>query len=236
MMLPYIDRTPQVNLLATDTSTLRAAIALQRDDGARTTAPVESGRRHGRELVPLIRDLLARAGLRAADLGAIGVGLGPGSYTGLRVGVTAAKTLAYATGATLYGLDSLAFFARSASVEATRVTVVSDAQRGDLHVADFGREGGGGPLTRLGPTRIESRAVALAGWTDPLTVVGPGLEAWDAEWPPHIVVHKDVAPDPEILLGLLSEAILGGESSDPWFLEPIYLRRSAAEDQWERRR
>lgn len=225
-----------MNLLAIETSTLRAAIAIQRDDGTEFSAPAESGRRHGRELVPSIRDLLARAGLKTGDLGAIGVGLGPGSYTGLRVGVTAAKTLAYATGATLYGLDSLAFFARAASVEATRVTVVSDAQRGDLHVADFGSQTSGGPLSRLGPTRIESRADALASWSDPLTVVGPGLEAWDAEWPPGIVVQRDLAPAPEILLGLLRESILEGKDADPWFLEPIYLRRSAAEDQWDRRR
>ncbi len=225
-----------MNLLATDTSTLRAAIALKRDDGMRYSALIEPGRRHGRELVPAIRDLLARADLRAGDLGAIGVGLGPGSYTGLRVGVTAAKTLAYATGATLYGLDSLAYFARASSDESRRVTVVSDAQRGDLHLADFGRESVGGPLIRLGSTRIESRTEALAGWTVPLTVVGPGLESWDAEWPPGIVVERDLAPDPEILLGLLSEAILAGGAADPWLLEPIYLRRSAAEDQWDRRR
>ena len=63
-------------------------------------------------------------------------------------------------GATLYGLDSLAFFARAAPADALRVTVVSDAQRGDLHVADFARDAPGGPLIRRGPTRIESRARA----------------------------------------------------------------------------
>ena len=85
-------------------------------------------------------ELLATGGLRAREIEVIGVGLGPGSYTGLRVGVTAAKTLAYVTGAALVGLDSLEAVAWNAPGTALRVSVVADAQRGDVYSAEFMRQ------------------------------------------------------------------------------------------------
>ncbi|MDB5353529.1 MAG: universal bacterial protein YeaZ [Planctomycetota bacterium] len=222
-----------MNLLALDTSTLCAAVALERGDGERFVAPVDASRRHGRELLPAIRGLLRDAGIRPGELGAIGVGLGPGSYTGLRVGVTAAKTLAYATGARLVGLDSLEFFARSAPIEALRVAAISDAQRGDLHVGDFARIEAGSPLLRSGPTRIESLEVLATSWVPPLVVVGPGVARWDSPWPAGVEPIDRHDPDPRLLLDLLKDAVAANRRDDPWFLEPIYVRRSAAEDQWE---
>src|SRR4051794_8320527 len=96
-----------MNLLALDTSTPVAAVALARGDGDVLVAPSDPDPRHGRALLPMVRDLLARSGLALRDLDVLAVGLGPGSYTGLRIGLTAAKTLAYATGVPLIGLDSL---------------------------------------------------------------------------------------------------------------------------------
>src|SRR4051812_44527958 len=83
-------------------------------NGARIvgTRRLEESRRHARDLVPLIRELLSEQSWRARDLGAVIVGRGPGSYTGLRVGLISAKTLAYATGCALLGVDTFAAIAR----------------------------------------------------------------------------------------------------------------------------
>ena len=224
-----------MNLLGIDTSTLRGTIAIGRDDGARFAATTDPGRRHGRDLVPAIRDLVEQAGLRVADLTTIGVGLGPGSYTGLRVGVMAAKTLAYAIGATVVGLDSLEFFARAVTVDSSIVTVISDAQRGDFHVADFHRDASNVPR-RQGETRIESRDALLASWTELRIVTGPGLVKWQGDWPSGITPVENSEPDPRLLLDMIQEAIARDDFLSGWTLEPIYLRRSAAEDLWEKRR
>ena len=93
------------NILALDTSTPRAAVALATADGDVHVARPDPEARHGRDLVPGVRDLLRRAGLAARAIDVVAVGLGPGSYTGLMVGLTAAKVLAYASGAPLVGFD-----------------------------------------------------------------------------------------------------------------------------------
>ncbi len=146
-------------LLAIDTSTPRAALALDLgpDGGPPRLAPIDAdpGRRHGRGLIPAIKALLESAGITARDLGALAVGLGPGSYTGLRIGLTAAKTIAYAAGVPLYPLDSLEAIARSAPLDAAHLAVVVDAQRGDGYVAEFARDRPGDAPRRLTPTRVE---------------------------------------------------------------------------------
>jgi len=226
-------------VLAMDTSTSTMALALDIGGGMIFTSEGDPTQRHGRGLVPAIRDLLRSAGLPPADLDALAVGLGPGSYTGLRVGLTAAKVLAFAGGRPLVGLDSLEAIARNAPTDTLRVAVVADAQRGDLYAADFARDRPGGPLRRSSPTRIESvlRWVAGLEGQGPVTAMGPGLGRVTAALPASVSVAgaSDSHPRGEILAALAREALDSGRRDDPWFLEPLYLRRSAAEDQWDAR-
>lgn len=226
--------------LAIDTSTPRAALALGRPGSPTRVAPPESdpSARHGRGLIPAIVALLDAEGLKIAELGAIGVGLGPGSYTGLRIGLTAAKTLAYTIGKPLLAIDSLEAIARNAPDDVLRVAVAVDAQRGDAYIAGFARETAGTPLLRVSPTRIEP----VESWANALEpgtlVLGPALLKLLPTWPDH--VHLGTIdqghPDPARLIPLASEALEAGRTLDPFFVEPVYLRRSAAEDQWDARK
>lgn len=239
-MGPRVPSGRDVNLLAIDTSTTHAALAVvSLGVGSVSVASPDPAARHGRALVPAIRALLADAGLAPSDLGGLVVGLGPGSYTGLRIGLTAAKTLAYALGTPLVGFDSLDVVARNAPPDALRVHAIGDAQRGDLYLAAFHRERSGGPLVRLEPTQV----VPLDRWAAELPletyVLGPALTVprlADA-LPGHArrpVGDDDQWPNPVHLAAIAREVWLSGRRDDPWFLEPVYLRRSAAEEQWDR--
>lgn len=223
-----------VNLLVLDTSTQRAALALVRSGGEVYAAAPDPAQRHGRNLIPAIQILLAEAGLAVAELDGFAVGLGPGSYTGLRIGLTAVKTLAYAAGKPLVGLDSLEAIARNAPAEALRVSVAADAQRGDLYVADFRRDAPAGPLLRDGPTHVEPRSAWLGRLVEPTCVLGPAVPRLGVAWPPAASPAPDDAhwPAGRQLAALACEAWAAGRRDDPWFLEPLYLRRSAAEEQW----
>lgn len=227
-----------MNLLAIDTSTHRAAIAVQTRDGATHVATPDPTQRHGRNLIPVLRDLLGAAGLAVADLDAVAVGLGPGSYTGLRIGLTAAKTLAYTTGCPLVGLDSLEVIAQNAPADEPRVSIIADAQRGDLYVADFVRSAPAALLVRVTPTRIAAAADWSSGLTEPTLVLGPGLERLASPLPQTArpAAAESSWPEGLGLLRLARASWLAGQRDDPMFLEPRYLRRSAAEEQWERTR
>ncbi len=228
-----------MNLVVLDTSTGRAAIALATDAGAVLIANTETGRRHGRDMIPTLKRILASAAIRADEVGAIAVGLGPGSYTGLRVGITAAKTLAYVTGAPLIGLDSLHVIARNAPPDALRVSVIADAQRAELYVAEFTRQAPGAPLSPTAETRIESFSTWLDRLDSGTAVLGPALESprVRAAIPVSFLPADDAAnyPRGECLIDLAREAWPAGRREDIWLLEPRYLRRSAAEDQWDSR-
>jgi tRNA threonylcarbamoyladenosine biosynthesis protein TsaB len=229
----------RMNVLVLDTSTERGAIGLATGMGVEYAATTEAARRHGRDLIPRVAALLAESGLSARDIDLFGVGLGPGSYTGLRVGVSAAKTLAYATGAAIVGFDSLEAVARNAPPDALRISVVADAQRGDVYVAEFGRPAPEAPLETYGSSRIEP----LAGWLDRLEpgvfVLGPGLDSPKIRAAmPREYGTSDAAPnypDGRRLIELARAAWISGRRANPWLLEPHYLRRSAAEEQWDSR-
>jgi tRNA threonylcarbamoyladenosine biosynthesis protein TsaB len=230
-----------LNVLALDTATPRAAVAVATAAGAIHVAQPDPQARHGRNLVPALRDLLREAGLTVRAIDVFAVGLGPGSYTGLRVGLTAAKVLAYAAGRPLVGFDSLEAVAANAPDEVPGVAVVADAQRGDVYAADFGRDAPGGRLVRRTPTAV----VPLAEWAarlEPGTwVLGPAMELDRLRAALPASVHAPPPGDPahapaaRQLLALALEVWQRGERLDPWFVEPLYLRRSAAEDQWERK-
>jgi tRNA threonylcarbamoyladenosine biosynthesis protein TsaB len=230
------------NLLAIDTSTDQAALGVLTQCGQKHVARVPGARRHGRDLVPQIRDLLATAGLKVSELHVVAVGLGPGSYTGLRIGLAAARTLAYVTGAGLLGLDSLEAWARAAPAEARRIYVVADAQRGDVYAAEFRREATGGPLTAVSTSHIEPLPQWAGRLSDASIVMGPGLssprirQAVSREVTICGAEHTDLMTSSAIgLLELAAEQWTAGRRDNLWILEPNYLRRSAAEETWDAR-
>jgi tRNA threonylcarbamoyladenosine biosynthesis protein TsaB len=182
--------------------------------------------------------ILRAAGLGLRDIELLAVGLGPGSYTGLRVGLTAAKTLAYTTGAPLVGLDSLHVIACNAPATAPRVAVIADAQRGQLYVAEFVRVVGG----RLVPARacqIEQIAAWLARLEPATVVLGPALDSprIRSALPAGLEVRESALnyPDGHRLVEIAHETWTSGRRDDLWTIEPNYLRQSSAEEQWNAR-
>jgi tRNA threonylcarbamoyladenosine biosynthesis protein TsaB len=211
-----------VNLLALDTSTPTAALAVVRSGQLARGHLSDPNQRHGRTLLRDVRDLMAEAGLALGDLDGLVVGLGPGSFTGLRIGVTAAKVIAYAIGRPVFGVDSLELLARCAPAYALTVVSLADAQRGEVAAAVFRRDQPGGPLVKQGPTRVVPRATLL-GEIDPGATVVGASKGWTGPTGP-------TTPTVKALAALAVDVANLGRSEDIWFLEPVYARPSAAEE------
>src|SRR5262245_22615939 len=125
--------------LAIETSSPRGSLALVEGDQVLKERSLEFEQRHGQALVPDIRSLLPAAGRSLHDLSLIAVSVGPGSFTGLRVGVVCAKALAYALECPVVGVDTLRAIACNCPVDVATVQVISDAQRGDVFVGRYAR-------------------------------------------------------------------------------------------------
>src|SRR2546430_466064 len=130
-------------LLILETSGRRALVGVAAGGRVLGVRVLEEGRRNARDLAPAVAALLREQGWAARGLDAVLVSRGPGSYTGLRVGVMSAKTLAYATGCALVGVDTFAAIAVRAPAEATQLWVIADALQGQIYLQRFARDAGG---------------------------------------------------------------------------------------------
>jgi tRNA threonylcarbamoyladenosine biosynthesis protein TsaB len=228
---------PSACVLGFDTATPDTVVALQVDDAE----PVElrhapaPGRRpgHAQELLPLARTLLERAGLGFGDVRRIGVGVGPGTFTGLRIGVTTARALAQASGAELAGVSTLRALSAAAGHDGP-VLAVLDARRGEAFAAAWQ---GDEPLIEPVAVRPPELAGLVAGtgiapgaWL----AVGDGALAFrDQLEPAAIAVPADGSPCHRVSAVAICRLAVRSAPTERDDLIPEYVRLPDAE---ERRR
>src|SRR5262249_39117234 len=129
------------SLLIETSSGKSGHVALAESETLLSVRRLDESRRHARDLAPALQALLAEAGWTPRDINAVLVSVGPGSSTGLRVGVMSAKIFAYATGCAILGIEAFAAVARQAPAECARLDVLADAQQDKIYVQPFGRDG-----------------------------------------------------------------------------------------------
>ncbi len=220
-------------LLALDTATgaLGAAVL----DQGRVLAEVthQDSRRHGELLTPAVEQALAEAGATVADLSRIVVGVGPGPYTGLRVGIVTGLVLAQVRDLPVHGvcsLDALAEQTVAADLVDGPFLVATDARRKEVYWAEYA-VGPSGVQRREGPG--VARAADLSDRLRALPAVGRGPLLYDVLW--HLAPHAPVDVSPGHLGVLAHRALDAGERvvqhpADGILLppEPLYLRRPDA--------
>ena len=195
----------------------------------------ELGRRHARALVPEIVAFLSRHDLRLKDVEAAAVSVGPGSFTGLRVGVTFAKTLAYTLDVRLSAVETFAAIAEQC-VSASSVAVIADAQRRGVMLGRYHRMANG-CFRRDGEIELVSLERLTDAVADADVIAGPGITAVGAS---HLGGFALAAPHQALprasTIARLGEAQINrGEIADVWTLEPLYVRKSGAEETREQR-
>jgi tRNA threonylcarbamoyl adenosine modification protein YeaZ len=210
-----------VLLLAFDTATPAVTVALH--DGQRVLAETTTvdARRHGELLAPAIAKVVADAGAEQRDLTAIAVGVGPGPFTGLRVGLVTARVYGRTLDLPVHGVCSLDVLARAAgpAADGREFLAVSDARRKELYWARYAGTG-----ERLTGPSVDRPADIPAD----LPVAGQAVSLYpdqlgEAIWPEHLSAS--------VLATLVAEALAGTASTPVELLdpEPLYLRRPDAQ-------
>ena len=207
-------------LLAFDTSTPAVTVALCDDDSVLAQSMDVDARRHGELLTPAIARVLAAADAVPGDITAIAVGAGPGPYTGLRVGLVTAATLADALGVPAYPVCSLDVLAAGHDGP---VLVATDARRREVYWAAYDAAG-----VRVSGPSVDRPSVVRE-WLDAhpgFAVLGDGALLYADEFPDNDIPEHPRYPAAASLAELVRPDASAGSDPDP--LTPIYLRRPDA--------
>jgi tRNA threonylcarbamoyladenosine biosynthesis protein TsaB len=187
-------------------------------------------------LAPAIRQVLDEVGWKPQDVELVAVATGPGSFTGLRIGVATAKTFAYAAGGQVMGIGTMPVLAAQVPDEYRRFAAVVDAQRDELFIADFQRDSVGGTSQQADP-RIAKAADFLVALQAGDVVTGPGLKKYLAQIPTGVTVvpAEYWLPRAATVGQLARRAYEIGKREELLAIAPHYFRETAAEEQWQRK-
>jgi tRNA threonylcarbamoyladenosine biosynthesis protein TsaB len=210
-----------VRIAAIDTSTALGSVALVLDGRLVAEDSRRVSNAHGEALLPMVSAVFAGAGWTPADVARWGVGVGPGSFTGCRIGVATVKGIALATGAEVVGvtsLDALAF-----GLEADLVVSVVAGGKGELFV-----QAKGGGEVRLSPShlRIADIAAHVAALAPSGSVVVAGEAAVLVDWSPlgDRVTLATAPPHDAPRAAVIARMVLTAAPEDADSLEPLYVR------------
>ena len=218
-------------VLGIESSGPRGGVALLEGDRLLGEALFEAGMVHGREIAPSADRLLRAAGRRPADLELIAVDIGPGSYTGLRVGLAAAKGLAFALGRPLIGVPSLDVLAEAAAAQGSAIAPALDAKWDQVYGALYEiRAGRTERISDMVAERPEAFAARVPAGT---VVVGDALERHAALFSARgarLAPRELWTPRPALVAGLGLKRRQEGLRHDAATLVPLYLRKTEAEE------
>lgn len=227
-----------MKILGIETSGRICAVAVV--DGQRTLARAVSDEpgKHVEKAVGMIADLLRETSIGLEELDGVAVSLGPGSFTGLRIGLGTAEGLCFGTGLPLAGVPTLDCMAETLCPWDGHIVPLRDARRGEIYFASYRSEGCRverlSPYQALSPDRVVEEIDLLADGTRTL-VAGDALERYGDILKPRLAGRVEFAPeerwvvDPAAVARLGARMIGAGRTLDLRGSEPLYLRPSEAE-------
>lgn len=227
-------------ILGIESATNQVGCALGGQEGVLASFHAAKGRRHAETLVPAIQFICKQTRIDLEEVRVVAVDLGPGLFTGLRVGVATAKAIAHALKVPMIGITSLDLLAFPVRFTSRLIVPVVDARKGEVFYAYYRQVAGG--VQRLGDLQIgspEQLAGELMARNEDALLIGDGAHRYEdrfAELSGVEIGSKGHAyPSAGSLVELAQPQALREQWIHPWELEPIYLRKADAEINWQRR-
>ena len=227
-------------VLGIETSTPHASVAIGSEQGVVASALVARGASYNEFLLPAIRFCLEQSGLGYRNIGGVAVSLGPGLFTGMRVGVATAKALAQALSVPIVGMASLDLVAYEVRYTPKTICAVLDARRNQVFHAFYRSSPGG--IQRMSDYRVETPerlAIGLQSRPEEVLLVGNGALLYgdifeDAGPIVEIGSMGHAFPSARALVELTLPRMFRQDFDSLYDLKPLYLRRSARRIDWER--
>jgi tRNA threonylcarbamoyladenosine biosynthesis protein TsaB len=219
-----------MRILAIETTDIAGSVAALEGDRLLAQCDLDSSKRSAQTLAGGIAALLGKIGWQPQNVQLIGVATGPGSFTGLRVGVTTAKMYAYAVGAEVMGVNTLEAIVHQAPGNIRKIWAVLDAQREQVFAAQFSRNADG--WRWMGEPSLLDNAAWLARLAASDGVTGPGLTKLSSRLPHEVSqVDRQLWPPKAAAVGKLAwQQYQSGRRDELRSLVPHYFRPSAAEE------
>lgn len=223
-----------------DTATAQVSVAVGGHEGVLASTQSSRGRQHAEVLTPAIQFACKQARIEYSEISVVAVDLGPGLFTGLRVGVAAAKAMAHALSVPMIGVPSLDLLAFPVRFTSRLIVAAIDARRGEIFYAFYRQVPGG--IQRLSDHQVGSPddlASELLAVGEECLLVGDGAiryrEVFEGLKKCEIVEEGFAYPSATSLVLLAHAQALREQWVKPWDLEPLYLRKPDADINWATR-
>jgi len=230
-----------VLILGIESAGSQVGCAIGGHEGVLASAHTGKGRQHAESLAPQIDFVRRQAGIEFSELGVVAVDIGPGLYTGLRVGISSATTIAHALGIPMIGISSLDLLAFPARWTSRLIVTALDARRGELFTALFRKVPGG--IQRIRDPQVNTPQELLAELMtieEPALLVGDGAlryqEIFSSIRRVEMAEQGLANPSARSLVQLAHAQALREEFVPSWDIKPIYLRQPDAEINWKTRK
>ncbi len=227
-------------VLGIESATAQVGVAVGGHEGVLASAHSARDRRHAENLTPQIAFVCEQARIEISEISVVAVDVGPGLFTGLRVGIASAMAVAHALGVPMIGVSSLDLGAFAVRHTPRTIAACFDARRGEVFAAQYRSVPGG--VQRITEPAVwqptDFSAELLANGDDVLMVGDGGLRYHDVFDP---IVHLDFAgpstahPSARALVELAHPRALREDFVSPSEIEPMYLRKPDAEINWQTR-
>lgn len=228
-----------MNILGIETSTRTGGVAVLNENGLVCHYMLSIEVTHSERLMPAVDRVLRDAGISIDDIGGFAVSVGPGSFTGLRVGISTVKGLGFATGRPVAAVPTLKALAWNLYYSAYPVCPLQDAKKGQVYAAMYRYEGSS--LIQTMKETVISLKDLFKKIQGTVVFTGEAVRLYRAEIEDALSARAYFAPFSVSLPSAASVAEIGramisaGEVTDPDHLTPMYIRRPEAEVAWEKR-
>lgn len=219
--------TATLKLLALDTSTEACSVALQVGSDILTLDEV-CPQQHSKRILPMVQQLLSQAGISLNQLDGIVFGRGPGSFTGVRIGVGVTQGLAFGADVPVYGVSTLAAMAQAAQRlhGATQVVAAIDARMAEVYIGSFVLQNG---LMQPGCSEVAIKPQDISGFglSGEVHAVGTGWQTYAEallQKQPAVIAADILYPSAQDMLTLALPALAAGQFIAAELAEPVYVR------------